>query len=97
MTIDIISLLYRADEATTRHEGQPWTPMRPADVDAMASTIRKLQGRVAELEQTQLLCAHCQAALDFDLCAHLKQPHIDKPLAAAAAVNVRKHIKETAQ
>lgn len=91
MTIDITALLNRADEATTRHEGQPWTPMRPADVDAMATTIRKLQGQVAALEQTQLLCAHCQEALDFDLCKHLSQPHIEKPLACAAAVNVRKH------
>lgn len=90
MTNNIISLLDRADYASTRAEGQPWAAMRTEDVDAMATTIRKLQGRIMELENAQMLCSCCQEALTFDVCKHLSAPSRLNPLASAAAVNARK-------
>lgn len=85
----IKDVLYRADLATTRAEGFDWAPMRPADIDAMASTIRRLQSLLANAAQETLICS-CGEARTFNLTGHLSAPSRAQPLAAAAAVNLVK-------
>ena len=84
--LQIKALLIRADDASARNEGFDWAPMRPADVDALASTIRHLQGLLIDARSRACNCE----AHTFNLVAHLSQPSRVSPLAAAAAVNMLK-------
>lgn len=85
----ITALLIRADNAVARAQGFDWAPMRPADVEDMASTIRRLQGLLANAAQETLICS-CGEARTFNLTGHLSAPSRAQPLAAAAAVNLVK-------
>lgn len=85
----IKSLLIRADDAVARNAGFNWAPMRPADVEDMASTIRRLQGLLTNAAQENLICS-CGEARTFNLTGHLSAPSRAQPLAAAAAVNLVK-------
>lgn len=50
--------------------------------------------RVAAMldEPVVVVCPHCDMAHTFDLVAHLSVPSRDKPLSAAAAVNMRRAV-----
>ncbi len=66
----ITALLIRADNAVARAQGFDWAPMRPADVEDMASTIRRLQGLLANAAQENLICS-CGEARTFNLSGHI--------------------------
>jgi len=82
---DLVSILH---EAVYRHEGFAWAPVRPADLSAISVLIRDLQAQLAAAEAR---ACHCElGAAGFDISAHLAVPSRDRPLLAAAGVNIVK-------
>lgn len=81
------------DEAVARHEGFNWAPMRPADLDGISILIRNLQ---AELAAAHARACHCGEVAGFSLEAHLSAPSRERPVMAAAGVNILKAARNAA-
>lgn len=81
------------DEAVARHEGFNWAPMRPADLDGISILIRNLQ---AELAVAKARACHCETDAGFSLEGHLAVPSRDRPVMAAAGVNILKAARAAA-
>lgn len=63
-------LLATIDEAGTRASGFHWAAIRPADLDLAATTIRQLQGQLA---QAAANACHCERAGEFNVTGHIER------------------------
>lgn len=68
--LQITALLIRADDAVARNEGFSWAPMRPQDVEEMATTIRQLQGLLIETKASAV-CPSCDQPRAFNISGHV--------------------------